>query len=65
MSVVAICPGQVAERTSPPLTSVAIPAQDIGRWAVELLARRLDDGADSEVVLLPPRLTVRGSTAPA
>jgi len=64
MSVVAICPDQVAERTSPHLTSVAIPAQDIGRRAVELLARRLDDGAGSEVVLLPPRLTERGSTAP-
>jgi DNA-binding LacI/PurR family transcriptional regulator len=64
MSVVAICPDQVAERTSPHLTSVAIPAQDMGRRAVELLARRLADGADSEVVLLPPRLAVRGSTAP-
>jgi DNA-binding LacI/PurR family transcriptional regulator len=65
MSVVAICPDQVAERTSPHLTSVAIPAQDMGRRAVELLARRLDDGAGCEVVLLPPWLTVRGSTAPA
>jgi DNA-binding LacI/PurR family transcriptional regulator len=64
MSVVAICPDQVAERTSPHLTSVAIPAQDMGRRAVELLARRLDDAAGSEVVLLPPGLTVRGSTAP-
>ena len=65
MSVVAICPDQAAERTSPHLTSVAIPAQDMGRRAVEMLARRLDDGAASEVALLPPRLTVRGSTAPA
>jgi DNA-binding LacI/PurR family transcriptional regulator len=54
VSVVAICPDQVAERTSPHLTSVAIPAQDMGRRAVELLARRLDDGPGSEVVLLPP-----------
>jgi DNA-binding LacI/PurR family transcriptional regulator len=65
MSVVAICPDQEAERTSPHLTSVAIPAQDIGRRAVELLARRLGDGTGREVVLLPPRLTVRGSSAPA
>ncbi len=65
MSVVAICPDQAAERTSPHLTSVAIPAQDIGRRAVELLARRLGGGAGREVVLLPPRLTVRGSSAPA
>ena len=54
MSVVAICPDQLAERTSPHLTSVAIPAEDMGRRAVELLARRLSDGAASEVVLLPP-----------
>jgi DNA-binding LacI/PurR family transcriptional regulator len=43
---------------------VAIPAQDMGRRAVELLARRLADGAGSEVILLAPRLAVRRSTAP-
>jgi DNA-binding LacI/PurR family transcriptional regulator len=62
MSVVAICPDEVAERTAPHLTSVAIPAEDIGRRAVEMLTRRLADGASSEVVLLPPALTIRGST---
>ena len=65
MSVVAICPDQVAERTSPHLTSVAIPAEEMGRRSVELLVRRLSDGAASEVVLLPPELTSRGSTGPA
>jgi hypothetical protein len=30
-----------------------------------MLMRRLDDGAAGELVLLPPELTVRGSTAPA
>jgi LacI family transcriptional regulator len=44
---------------------MAIPARDAGRRAVELLARRLADGAAGEVVLLAPRLTVRGSSAPA
>ena len=62
MSVVAICPDEVAERTAPHLTSVAIPAEDMGRRAVEMLTRRLADGAASEVALLPPDLTVRGST---
>ena len=65
MSVVAICPDQVAEQTSPRLTSVRIPADDMGRRAVEMLMRRLDDGRAGEVVLLPPELTVRSSTAPA
>jgi DNA-binding LacI/PurR family transcriptional regulator len=63
MSVVALCPDQVAEQTSPRLTSVRIPAEDMGRWAVELLMRRPYDG--HELVLLPPELTIRGSTAPA
>jgi DNA-binding LacI/PurR family transcriptional regulator len=65
MSVVAICPDEVAERTAPHLTSVAIPAEDMGRRAVEMLTRRLADGASSEVVLLPPTLTIRGSTGRA
>lgn len=47
------------------LADVARHAGDIGRRAVELLARRLGDGTGPEVVLLPPRLTVRGSSAPA
>ncbi len=38
--------------------------QMLAALAVELLARRLTDGAGSEVVLLPPRLAVRDSTAP-
>jgi DNA-binding LacI/PurR family transcriptional regulator len=62
---VAICPDEVAERTAPHLTSVAIPAKDLGRRAVELLTRRLADGAASEVVLLPAGLTIRGSTGRA
>jgi DNA-binding LacI/PurR family transcriptional regulator len=65
MSVVAICPEEVAERTAPHLTSVAIPAGDIGRRAVEMLTRRLADGAASEMVLLPPTLTIRASTGRA
>jgi DNA-binding LacI/PurR family transcriptional regulator len=62
MSVVALCPDQVAEQTSPRLTSVRIPAEDMGRRAVEMLMRRMDDGRAGELVLLPPELTVRGST---
>ncbi len=64
MSVVAICPDQVAEQTSPRLSSVRIPAEDMGRRAVEMLMRRLDDGRAGELVLLPPELTARASTAP-
>ncbi|WP_433500375.1 LacI family DNA-binding transcriptional regulator [Sphaerimonospora sp. CA-214678] len=63
MSVVAICPDDVAERTSPALTSVLIPAEDVGRQAVRLLMAKLDGQAVPESTLLEPRLTVRDSTA--
>ncbi|KAB8161625.1 LacI family DNA-binding transcriptional regulator [Streptomyces sp. 3MP-14] len=73
ISVVAICPEQVAAGTSVALTSVAIPAQEMGRLAVELVmarARASAEGGDPSSVpprieLLPPALTVRASTGPA
>ena len=37
----------------------------VARQGVEMLIRRLADGASSEVVLLPPALTIRGSTGRA
>lgn len=64
-SIVALCPDQVAERTSPHLSSVTIPAEEMGRRAVELVMQRLENGRAGEVVLLPPLLTTRASSAPA
>src|SRR5581483_6126466 len=63
ISIVAICPDQVAQATSPGLTSVTIPSEAMGRESVELLMRRRGDGQVTEVVLLPPELTARASTA--
>ncbi|WP_409234652.1 LacI family DNA-binding transcriptional regulator [Streptomyces sp. PA5.6] len=64
VSVVAICPDQVAVGASVRLTSVSIPAREMGRRAVERtvakLAGRGTDGAE----LLAPELTVRASTGP-
>jgi DNA-binding LacI/PurR family transcriptional regulator len=65
VSVVAICPDQLAEQTSPRLTSVTMPARELGTRAVELLMSRLLDGSVGGVRLIPPALTVRGSTGPA
>lgn len=65
VSVVAICPEQVAVQASVRLTSVAIPAQEMGQYAVELLVAKLGGRGDDEVVLLPPELTVRASSGPA
>lgn len=63
VSVVAICPDEVAERVSPALTSVLIPAEDVGREAVSLLMRKLEGEEVPDATLLDPRLTVRASTA--
>ena len=65
VSVVAVCPDQVAVQASVRLTSVAIPAQEMGRRAVEQLVAKLAGRGGDEVVLLAPELTVRASTGPA
>ncbi|GAA3422735.1 LacI family DNA-binding transcriptional regulator [Streptosporangium vulgare] len=62
IAVVAICPGDIAERASPPLTSVLIPAEEVGRQAVRLLMEKLEGRAVPDGTLLQPRLTVRDST---
>jgi DNA-binding LacI/PurR family transcriptional regulator len=61
----AICPAEVAERGSPALTSVLVPAEEVGRQAVSLLMRKLEADVVPEATLLGPQLTVRASTAPA
>nr|WTA00105.1 LacI family transcriptional regulator [Streptomyces sp. NBC_00857] len=64
VSVVAICPDQVAVHASVPLTSVAVPAQEMGRHAVEQVVAKLAGRGTDEVVLLKPELTVRESAGP-
>jgi len=63
VSVVAICPDNLAERATVPLTSVAIPAEEVGERAVELLMSKLDGHDVPDLTLLVPRLTSRASTA--
>ncbi|MGA4985878.1 LacI family DNA-binding transcriptional regulator [Streptomyces cellulosae] len=65
VSVVAVCPEPVALQASVRLTSVSLPAQEMGRQAVEQLVAKLDGRGGDEVVLLPPELTVRASSGPA
>lgn len=60
VAVVAICPDDIAERAR--LTSVLIPAEEVGRQAVRLLMEKLEGRAVPEATLLEPRLTVRHST---
>ncbi|HEU5028600.1 MAG TPA: LacI family DNA-binding transcriptional regulator [Spirillospora sp.] len=65
VSVVAICPDEMAEHAEPPLSGVAIPAQEVGGRAVELLMGKLGGEAVPAATLLPPTLTPRASSAPA
>ncbi|MGW5735995.1 MULTISPECIES: LacI family DNA-binding transcriptional regulator [Streptomyces] len=64
VSVVAVCPDQVATQSSVRLTSVAVPAQELGRRAVERVVAKLRGEAVDEVILLAPELTVRASSGP-
>jgi DNA-binding LacI/PurR family transcriptional regulator len=61
-SVVAICPDQVALQSSPRLTSVSIPAEEMGRGAVRLAMAQLDGEPTTGSTLIPPRLTIRESS---
>jgi len=65
VSVLAICPDELAVRANPALTSVLVPAEDVGTHAVRLLMRKLDGETVPDSTLLAPRLTVRTSTSPA
>ncbi|MFI6205347.1 LacI family DNA-binding transcriptional regulator [Streptomyces sp. NPDC051041] len=65
LSVTAICPDEFAAAVRVPVTSVAVPAAEVGARAVELLMAKLSGAADvPRATLLRPRLTERASTAP-
>lgn len=64
ISVVAVCPEDMADGFAVPLTAVPIPSDEVGRLAVEMVLRRLDGEVAPEVRLLSPRLRRGGSTTP-
>jgi DNA-binding LacI/PurR family transcriptional regulator len=64
ISLVAVCPLDVAVGQYLPLTSVDIPAHAIGRIAVEMALARVAGEQLAETRLLAPVLTERLSTAP-
>ncbi|ASW53891.1 LacI family DNA-binding transcriptional regulator [Plantactinospora sp. KBS50] len=66
ISVVAVCPRDVAVGLPVPLTSVDIPAHEVGTLAVEMAMGLLDGQGTSATRLLPPTLVERESCgAPA
>jgi DNA-binding LacI/PurR family transcriptional regulator len=65
LSVLALCPDDLAEQATPPLTSIAVPADEVGKQAVGLLMAKLDGQPVPAATLLAPELTVRASTRAA
>ncbi|MFE7406813.1 LacI family DNA-binding transcriptional regulator [Isoptericola sp. NPDC057559] len=63
VSVIALCPEDVALAQRVPMTAIDLPASTIGSLAVDIVMARLDDGLGAETRLLSPVLTTRGSTA--
>ena len=64
ISVVAVCPEDVALGQTDPLTAVDLPAHTIGSVAVDMAIGRLTGDQPAETRLLAPVLTTRSSTAP-
>ncbi|MFE7900596.1 LacI family DNA-binding transcriptional regulator [Streptomyces sp. NPDC057424] len=62
LSVTAVCPDDLAATPRVPVTSVSLPADELGTRAVELLMRKLHGAPVPDKTLLPPRLTERSST---
>ncbi len=50
--------------TSPALTSIQLPLDEMGRQTARALHRWIEEGTRPEAVHLPSRLVVRGSTGP-
>nr|WP_269204199.1 LacI family DNA-binding transcriptional regulator [Motilibacter rhizosphaerae] len=65
LSVVALCPADVAVSFPVPLSAVEIPAATIGELAVEMVLDQLEGRAQPSVRLLPPEFHERASCGPA
>lgn len=64
VSLVAVCPESLAAHHAVELTTVPIPAREIGALAVETVIGQLDGVAEPGIRLLAPELAARTSTAP-
>ena len=67
VSVIGFDDNELCEYVTPRLTSIAVPLQEIGATATELLLRQIESGSGpaGATTVLPVRLTVRDSTAPS
>jgi DNA-binding LacI/PurR family transcriptional regulator len=65
LSIVAVAPENIAQAAAQPWTSVSIPADQIGRIAVDMLMARIEGDALPEQRLIGSPLVQRATTAPA
>lgn len=63
VSIVAVCPADMAVGLPVPLTSVDIPAHEVGALAVEMVMHLLNGRHGAQTRLLAPTLTERDSCA--
>lgn len=63
VSVLAVAPSSLAEHLALPLSAIDVPAEEIGRTAVEMTIERLDQKKAAETRLLSPAFIERGSCA--
>lgn len=63
LSIVALCPQDVALGQTQPMTAIDLPAHTIGAVAVDMAIGRLTGDEPAETRLLAPVLTARSSTA--
>ena len=65
-SIIAVMTQRIAELTTPPITHIDFPSHEMGYRAVDMLIRSLEgDLITPGQILIPPRLILRASTAPA
>ena len=65
ISVVGYNDVPLTDHLRPPLTTIRLPAYELGRLAAELVVTRIDGAeASTQTVVLAPELVVRASTAP-
>jgi DNA-binding LacI/PurR family transcriptional regulator len=62
ISIISVGQDDVAEGATPPLTSIAIPAEEVGRQAVTLVMDQLDGRPARLATLIAPALVIRSST---
>jgi LacI family transcriptional regulator len=63
VSVVAVCPDEEAERSPQPFTAVSLPAEELARTAVRVLAGLVKGEPEPAVTILSPILKVRDTTS--